>query len=270
MKKLSCTAKMYYLAYSPDRKNKDRSVIPKIFKDLGFERIQRSFWAIPNASLPKAIEILEKYTHNYLLFRKRREIYKPTIQENKDLFKLGSLVIIAYSFPKSSVRKRKMVSRLLRRAPYFKITRNVYAFPQLKYSKFMASESKLITPREFSTIITAIGGHTKILPKLVLVHDWMGSSLIAEMKKIRKYECLSIKQGCERLLSLLKEEKVDVASFKKKFTEIKAKYELTKEVISFFRKVMKIDLLKDCNQAYRSLMKCKKELEKLAYYPIHT
>ncbi len=222
---------------------------------------------MPSGSVNRAKRYLSTHAVPYILLKKQRAIEK--IQITQTNFQLGSLVLVAYSFPlnKRSVRTRKHVSRLLRRSPYLKITRNIYAWPQINFKRLPLQGRKIISPRKFVEAIQELGGETTIIPRII-VEENIALELIESMKDIRAKEFASIELACRKLMHQLKESAISILKAKHSFNEIKIRFVQTKEISFFLKKVYKIDLMKEYRKTLRVINNCKKVLRLKSRIPI--
>lgn len=250
---------MFYIITRCGKEFKHKKELFNSLKSFGCEKVIRNLWKLPSGSVNRVKRYLSTHRVSYIPLKKQREIERIRITQNN--FQLGSLVLVAYSFPseESSVRMRKHVSRLLRRSPYLKLTRNIYAWPQINFRKLLPQGSKIISPRRFVDTIQEHGGETIIIPR-IKIEDKIALELIEAIKEIRTKEFTSIERACKKLIQKLKESAVSVFKARHSFNEIKIRFIHTKEIIFFMKKVYKIDLMKEYRKALRVINKCKKVL----------
>jgi hypothetical protein len=210
---------------------------------------------------------LSAHSVPYILLKRQRALEKSIITQHD--FRLGSLILVAYSFPsdKSSIRTRKHISRLLRRSPYLRINRNIYAWPQINFKKLVPQGSKIIRPRQFVDTIKELGGETIVISRII-VEEKIALELIETIKDIRVNEFASIEFACKKLVQQLKESAISVSKAKHSFNELKIRFIQTKEISFFLKRIYKLDLMKEYRKALRSINTCKKVLRIHSRMPI--
>jgi hypothetical protein len=235
----------------------------ELFNSLeGFEcaNIIKNLWKLPQRSINRVKKYLSIHKVPFILLKKQREIER--IRITNDNFQLGSLVLVAYSFPSEngSIRKRKHVSRLLKRSPYLRLTRNIYAWPQINFRRLLPQGSKILSPRRFVDSIKELGGETITIPR-IKVDNNVALELLETIKDIRIKEFSSIELACKKLIQQLKESAVSLLKAKHSFNEIKIRFIQTKEICFFLKKVYKINIMKEYRKALRAINNCKKVLQ---------
>lgn len=251
---------MFYIIFRFAKEFKHKKELFKGLESFGCAKVIKNLWKLPSGLLNRAKKYLSTQTVPYILLKKQREIERIRITINN--FQLGSLVLVAYSFPseKSSVRMRKHVSRLLRRSPYLRLTRNIYAWPQINFRRLLPQGSKIISPRRFVDTIQELGGETIVIPR-IKVEDNIALELLETTKEIRAKEFASIELACKKLIQQLNESAFSLFKAKTSFNEIKIRFIQTKETYFFLKKVYKIDLMQEYRRALRAFNNCKRNLQ---------
>ena len=113
---------VYYVAYKATKESKNRSQIARYLQILGCKYIRRAFLKVDDNKIGVVARILHK---NYpIIMKRRRGIERPNFTKDGKIRELGSLIVIAY---KGSKRDRMKIDFFLRRAPYIRLCRGVYA-----------------------------------------------------------------------------------------------------------------------------------------------
>jgi len=250
---------VYYIIFRFAKEYKHKKKLFNYLKNVGCEKLKKNLWKLPLNSMKRVKRQLNSHSVPHILLKKQRELEKIRIS-NKNCC-LGSLILVAYSFPseKSSIRKRKHVSRLLRRSTYLKLTRKIYAWPQINFKRLLPQGSKIISPRRFVDTIQELGGETIIIPRIT-VEDNIAFELLETIKDIRVKEFTSIELACKKLIQQLRESTVGVLKAKHSFNEIKIRFIQTKEACFFLKKIYKINLMQEYRKAFRAINNCKKVL----------
>ena len=258
---------MFYIIFRFSKEFKHKKELFNSLKSFGCEKVMRNLWKLRSSSVNRVKRYLSTHRVPYIPLKKQREIERIRITQNN--FQLGSLILVAYSFPseESSVRMRKHVSRLLRRSPYLKLTRNIYLWPQINFRRLLPEGSKIISPRRFVDAIQKLGGETIIIPR-IKIEDKIALELLEAIKDIRTKEFTSIELACKKLIQQLKESSVNALKARHSFNEIKIRFIHTKETIFFLKKVYKIDLMKIYRKALRAINECKKVMQIQSKMPI--
>jgi len=250
---------VFYIIFRFAKEFKHKKELFKRLRSFGCEKVIKNLWKLPSGSVNRVKKYLSTHIVSYILLKKQREIKRIQITNNN--FQLGSLVLVAYCFPSEnySVRMRKHVSRLLRRSPYLKLTRNIYVWPQINFRRLIPQGSKIISPRRFVDTIQELGGETIIIPRIIMENK-IALELLEAIRAIRIKEFTSIELACRKLIQQLKESAISLLKAKHSFNEIKIRFIHTKETSFFLKKVYKIDLMKEYRKALRVINKCKKVL----------
>ncbi|MFX1519872.1 MAG: hypothetical protein ACFFCD_08120 [Promethearchaeota archaeon] len=250
---------MFYIIFRFAKEYKHKKKLFNYLQNVGCEKLIKNLWKLPYGSVKRVKKQLNIHSVPYILLKRQRALEK-SIRSQHD-FRLGSLVLVAYSFPldKSSISTRKYVSRLLRRSPYLKITRNIYAWPQINFKKLIPQGSKIISPKQFLDGIKELGGETIIVSRII-VEEKIGLELIETVKDIRANEFASIELACKKLTQQLRESAISVFKAKHSFNELKIRFIQTKEISFFLKRIYKLDLMKEYRKTLRAINNCKKVL----------
>jgi len=238
-----------YVVYRAPRESKDRSVLPRRLKALGCRRVRRSFWEVDGEKVNSVLKVLER---NRPIFLKRvREIRKSRFVRNKGISELGSLVIVMYATPKEA--KREKIKNFLRKAPYIRLCRSVYAFSQ-KPSLF-DKNNELVDALKFSDFIREIRENVKVIPRVVIVHYGSIERLLEETRRRVENEISDINRCCKELYNNALEGEHEVRRIRDSLSKNRRRFVTVKKVAAFYEKWLGLDFKKSLMKAYRAIVK---------------
>jgi len=238
-----------YVVYRAPRESKDRSVIPRRLEALGCRRVRRSFWEVDEEKVNRVLKGLEK--NQPILLKRVREIRKPRIVRNKGVFELGSLVIVMYATPKEA--KREKIKNFLRKAPYIRLCRSVYAFSQ-KHSLF-DKNNEVVDALKFTDFIKGIREDVKVIPRVVIVNKGSIERLLEETRQRVENEISDITKSCKELYNKALAGEHEVRRIRDSFSKNKRRFVTVKKIAAFYKKWLGMDFSRSLLKAYRAVAK---------------
>ncbi|MFQ6076967.1 MAG: hypothetical protein ACE5Z5_12715 [Candidatus Bathyarchaeia archaeon] len=229
-----------------------RSDLVKRLLELGYVRIHRGLWVAPGRGPAYETGLLGE--PQVLVLRTSRALRRPHIDEERGVYDLGSLILIAYRLPEDA-RIRKAVSRLIRRAPCFKLAPSVYMFPQVNYNRYRGEKSVLLTPDVLMKKIIVFGGEVHYIPKVTLASSSSAKSLIEELREGLARRGQKMLQSCLRV-NLGGEPKPA-----KRISELKTDIKALRELLNFYEREMGLSpkpAYTDLRRAIKILKEAKK------------
>jgi uncharacterized protein (UPF0335 family) len=238
-----------YVVYRAPRESKDRSVIPHRLKALGCRKMRRSFWEVDEEKVNRVLRVLEK--NQPILLKRVREIRKPRIVRDKGVFELGSLVIVMYATPKEA--KREKIRNVLRKAPYIRLCRSVYAFSQ-KHSLF-DKNNELVDALKFTDFIKELREYVKVIPRVVIANKGSIERLLEETRQRVENEISDITRCCKELYDKALEGGYEVRRMQDSLSKNKRRFVTVKKVAAFYKKWLGMDFSRSLLKAYRAVAK---------------
>jgi hypothetical protein len=188
--------------------------------ERGYLRIHKGLWMSRSNSLDLDLKpVIDSCSDSVTVLKTARELQKPFINFEQDIYNLGSLILVAYDLPRNT-RVRKAVSRLLRRSPCFKLSPSIYLFPHTKYEEY--NGTPIVSPSNLIRRIIIYGGRVTCASRLILIYDYSAkriiegflNSLDKRVEDIYNY-CLTLENN-EKLrdLKLLSGLKIEVKTLK--------------------------------------------------------
>ena len=238
-----------YVVYRASRESKDRSVLPHRLKALGCRQMRRSFWEVDEEKVNRVLKVLEK--NQPILLKRVREIRKPRFVRNKGVSELGSLVIVMYATPKEE--KREKIRNVLRKAPYIRLCRSVYAFSQ-KHSLF-DKNNELVDAMKFTDFIEEIQEYVKVIPRVVIVNKGSIERLLEETRQRVENEISDINRCCRELYNKALEEEHEVRRIRNLLSKNRGRFVTVKKVAAFYKKWLGMDFSRSLMKTYRAVAK---------------
>jgi hypothetical protein len=238
-----------YVVYRASRESKDRSLLPHHLKALGCRRVRRSFWEIDEEKVNRVLKVLEM--NQPILLKRVREIRKPRIVRNKGVFELGSLVIVMYATPKEA--KREKIKNFLRKAPYIRLCRSVYAFSQ-KHS-FFDKNNELVDALKFTDFIKGIREDVKVIPRVVIVNKGSIERLLEETRQRVENEISDIIRCCNEVYNKALAGEYEVRRIRDSLSKNRRRFVTVKKVAVFYGKWLGMDFSRSLMKAYRTIAK---------------
>jgi hypothetical protein len=238
-----------YVVYRAPRESKDRSVLPRRLNALGCRRVHRSFWEVEEEKANSVLKVLER---NQPIFLKRvREIRKPRFVRNKGVSELGSLIIVMYATPKE--KKREKIKIFLRKAPYIRLCRSVYAFSQ-KHSLF-DKNNELVDALKFAAFIKGIREDVKVIPRVVIVNKGSIERLLEETRQRFENEISDINRCCKELCDRVLGGEREVRLVRDSLSKNRRRFITVRKVATFYEKWLGMDFSRSLMKAYRAVAK---------------
>jgi len=238
-----------YVVYRASRESKDRSVLPHRLKALGCRRVHRSFWEVDEEKVNRVLKVLEK--NQPILLKRVREIRKPRFVRNKGVSELGSLVIVMYATPKEA--KREKIKNFLRKAPYIRLCRSVYAFSQ-KHSLF-DKNNEVVDALKFTDFIEEIREYVKVIPRVVIVNKGSIERLLEETRQRVENEISDITRCCKELYDKALEGEHEARRMRVSLSKNRRRFVTVKKVAAFYKKWLGMDFSRSLMKAYRAVAK---------------
>jgi len=238
-----------YVVYRAPRESKDRSVLPRRLKALDCRRVHRTFWEVDEEKVNRVLKVLEK--NQPILLKRVREISKPRFMRNKGVSELGSLVIVMYATPKEAKREKTKI--FLRKAPYIRLCRSVYAFSQ-KHSLF-DKNNELVDALKFTDFIKEIREDVAVIPRVVIVKRGSVERLLGETRQRVENEISDINRCCKELYNKALEGEHEVRRIRDSLSRNRRRFITVKKVAAFYEKWLRIDFSRSLMKAYRAIAK---------------
>lgn len=238
-----------YVAYRAPRESKDRSILPHRLEALGCRRVRRSFWEVDEEKVSRVLKVLER--NQPILLKRVREIRKSQFVKNKEVSELGSLVIVMYATPKEA--KREKIKTFIRKAPYIRLCRSVYAFSQ-KHSLF-DKNNELVDAQKFTDFIKGIREDVKVIPRVVIVNKSSIERLLEETRQRVENEISDINKYCKKLYNEALWGEHEVRQTRDSFSKNKRRFTAVKKVAAFYEKWLGMDFSKSLMKTYRAVAK---------------
>jgi len=245
-----------YVVYRAPRESKDRSILPRRLKALGCRQVHRSFWEVDEERVNRVLKVLER--NQPMLLKRMREIRKPRLMRNKGVSELGSLIIVMYATPKEA--KREKIKNYLRKAPYIRLCRSVYAFSQ-KHSLF-DKKSEMVDAQKFSAFIKEFREDVKVIPRVVIVNKGSIERLLEETRRRVENEISDITRCCKELYDKALEGEHEVRRIRDSLSRNKRRFIAVKKVATFYQKWLGMDFSRSLLKAYRSVAKVNSILDR--------
>jgi len=185
-----------------------------------------------------------------ILLRRLRDLRRPRFLENRDLYDIGSLVVVMYASPKKQNRER--IKRILSNAPCIRLCRSVYAFTHF-HPRF-DRERQVVDTQTFVSQVKEVYGDVKVIPRTIIVNKESIDRLREETEKRIERDVSKILRHCKRVFQNAHRGD-DIRPLKRSLSRIKKRYRRTKKVARFYEKWLKIDLSKHLMRSYLTLRK---------------
>jgi hypothetical protein len=224
------------------------------------------FWRVPAQQISAALSYCE--TENVIVMKRSRKIVRHFIDEQNEVFGIGSLMVVAFKLDKPSMKTRKIVQRALQRAPCFKLCSSVYAFPQLRRFRAIGhkyGKDEITTPRGFVDVLNGLGSKMVRLSRIVVLEPPMSRFLVERMKAIRRAQCRKLVQACNNLSTRIRLQGrySPPKTYRLRLSEIRYRYRAIRTVLNFFRKEMNIDMKKELAKVSGAIGLCQKILREI-------
>jgi len=245
-----------YVVYRAPRESKSRSTLPHRLEELGCRRVCRSFLEFDEERANKVLKALEK--NQPILLKRVREIRKPQSGRDEGISDLGSLVIVMYATPKEA--KREKIKIILRKAPYIRLCRSVYAFSQMH--SFFDKNKELVDALKFADFIREIRENVKVIPRVVIVNKGSIERLLEETRQRVENEISSINRCCKELHIKALEGELEVGQVRDALSKNRRRFVTVKKVAAFYGKWLRMDFSRSLMKSYRAVAKVNSDLER--------
>ncbi len=232
-----------YLAYRASKDCNNRGLIPKRLKAFGCKCICKSFWEVDDEKLKNALNIVRG--NQPIILRRTRDLRKPKFDEGGRLIEFGSLIVAVYNPEKDEKGK---IRRLLRKTPYLRLCRSVYAFCQT-YSQYN-EKSDVLDISWLLTLIRDIDVDVKLFPLMNIMNTDQISILLERVRKRVEHESNEVIEDYKYLLQRVNDKNIDMQSLVEHQKRLYRRFFLIKKKANFYEKWLKIDLTKSKMKIY--------------------
>jgi len=247
-----------YVVYRASRNVKDRSLMPRRLYGLGCSKIHKGFWEIKEMKTSKVIQLLQG--KQPVLLKKTRDLRRPNLVHAFSVKKpreLGSLLIVIHVSDRET--KREKISNFLKKAPYIRLRRSVYAFFQ--DHPLFDKENRLVDGHKFLAFLEENGEDFKVISRIAIVNQNCIERLVEETKQRVEEELLDIAESCKRYQIKFSNEICDPQCVITTLTRLKRRFETIKNIASFYEKWMKIDFSKSLMKSYRMVKRIQESID---------
>ena len=238
-----------YVAYRASKESKDRSILPHRLRALGCRQVHKSFWEVEEERVNTVLKVLAK--NQSILLKRVREIRKPRFVKNGRISDLGSLIVVMYATPRETRREQTKI--FLRKAPFIRLCRSVYAFSQ-NHSLF-DKDNELVDAFKFAEFIKGIQEDVKVIPRVVIVNADSNERLLEEIRERIEDEISDIVKGCKDLYDRALSAEYNVPRIKDALSKNRGRFITVKNVAAFYEKWLRIDFSRGLMKSYRALEK---------------
>jgi len=126
--------------------------------------------------------------------KRKRELVRPSISKDGNIRELGSLIVIVY---KGSKKERMRIDGFLRRAPYIRLCKGVYAFSH--WHKRFDKKQELVDARIFWNFIREVDENAVAIPRLIIDNHESIEQILNETKTRIEKEIDHIIMGHQNL-----------------------------------------------------------------------
>jgi len=235
----------FYFVYKASKEFKNRGLIPKRLKALGCRRVCGSFWEVRSDKVNEVLKVIRE--NQPILLKRTREIKKPRFDDEDNVVDIGSLVVIVHNADK--VEKGR-IRGLLRKTPYIRLCRSVYAFSQ-NHSHY-DKKGDLLDVSHFFSFMKEIDGDAKIFPRMTIANtnpDTIHIILERVNTRIEK-EADEVFKDYKSLLQMAVNSKVDKKTLNESEKKLYRRFVLIKRVANFYEKWLKIDFARGVMKIY--------------------
>lgn len=163
-----------------------------------------------------------------------RNIEKVEIDYEKEIFNLGSLILLAYE-PLSDVSANRAIYRLISKTPCFKASSLIYLFPSINYSKYM--NRGIVSPSMIIKKIIIFGGKVISASRLTLVYPRDCRIILEELKQSLNGRMMKMNKKLQQLKNTNNTRKI------KTLSEIRSEIKTLRGLITVYEKELNMDLV---------------------------
>ncbi|MCS7119819.1 MAG: hypothetical protein RMJ07_06725 [Nitrososphaerota archaeon] len=240
---------VYFVVYRSSESLKERVEIAQKLRMLECRRICRSFWQVENEKISDVMRVLRK--NSPIILKRIREKRKPRFDKDGISIDLGSLVIVAYHFPKDV--NKGQIGNLLRASPCIRLCRGVYAFSQ--FQDILDGDRSLVDARSFLDLIRRIDENAIMIPRVVVVNEQSVQRMLGDVRKRIEREIDAIIEGYNDLIARVRNGEIDEQLAKKIRRKFKRRFILVKKLASFYKEWMGIDFAYALMRPYAAIRK---------------
>jgi hypothetical protein len=239
---------VFYIVYRASKEYKNRSLIPKRLETLGCKRICSSFW---EANERRIDEVLKVVSDNQpILLRRIRDIRKPMYDAEGNIIDLGSLIIAIYNAEKDESGK---IRGLLRKAPYVKLCRSVYAFCQ-NNNQYSRKKGDAFNINYLFSLMKENDRDAKIIPRIIIVNSTEATSILLERVKLRvAKKTEKILDGYKNLMRALFEKQIDRKRLIEEEKKLYSDFVSLRKIAMFYEKWLRVDFAKEIMKVYSAI-----------------
>lgn len=223
---------------------------------IGGTPIHNTFWQIPekkHREVSKAIDL-----QNAVIFGKARKLTKWCVDKANRPHEIGSLLLISRESLKESPKSRKAISRALKRSPAVRICPRVYAFPQIKHSRYQKFKDKIVLPDDVIDLIEKEGARVHVFSNLIPSNPYAADFFVTQVRSRLVDESNEIISACKKLIGNLKCGDVkNLDGIRRQLSELKGRQKSIRNLADFFYYSMRLDARKDVLKAYKALSSCR-------------
>jgi len=233
------------VVYRASADSKNRSRVTKRLRALGCEQMHRSFWKVNKENVYAVSRLLEG--NHPIILKRVREVRKPVYDKRSGkLCDPGSLIIIAYRSLNETDRVK--VKNFLKRAPYIRLCRGVYAFSH--WHERFDKRHELVNATDFWEFIQKVDEKSIIIPRVIIVNTESVDMILEEVKNRVKKEIDKIAQTYLNSYQKMNFEVTD-QSFITTSQKLKKRFTTIRKVAIFYKKWLRVDFSGDLIKIYR-------------------
>lgn len=240
---------VFYVVYSVPKEYRGRGLIPKRLKALGCRHICSSFWEVNERKIDEVLKVIGE--NQPILLRRTRDIKRPLYDEEGNLVDFGSLIILVYN-PESD--KNAKTKWLLAKAPYVRLCRSVYAFPQ-NSDRYEKKGGVL----EISNLLMLVKEHNKdaaIFSRIIIMNSGEVMNTLIERVKLRiAKKTEKILSGYRDLIDTFYAGQVEKKYLVEREKKLYSEFKHLRKLILFYEKWLKIDFTREMMKIYSVMRK---------------
>jgi len=241
---------VFYIVYRASKEYKNRSLIPKRLETLGCKRICSSFW---EANERRINEVLKVVSDNQPILLKRiRDIRKPMYDAEGNIIDFGSLIIATYNAERDESGK---IKGLLRKAPYIKLCRSVYAFCQ-DNDQYGKKKRDAFNINHLFSLMKESDRDARIIPRIIIVNSTEATDILLERVRLRiAKKTEKILDGYKNLMCALVEEHIDKKRLFEEEKKLYSEFVSLRKIAVFYERWLRIDFAKEIMRVYSVIRK---------------
>lgn len=239
---------VFYIVYRASKECRGKGLISKQLESLGCRRVYGSFWEVNERRMNEVLRIVGE--NKAILLRRTRDVRKPKYDDEGNIVDLGSLIVLAYN-PENDGNSR--VKWLLARAPYIRLCRSVYAFPQ---NSGQYGRGNIFGVSNLIAVIREHNKNAKIFSRIVIVNSSEAMGFIVERVKLRiKRRAEKILDGYKSLMNAFLSGQLEKRQLIEKERRLYEEFKHLRRLAVFYEKWLKIDLVRETMKVYSAMRK---------------